>query len=163
MVTNLLAYNKRQNIREYNCGGFALGSKHWYVPQAFRARPDSYEDLDTINELFENSVKDILKDFPRLKRIKHYSDAPENVDVIGFRFAIRFPGDELSYENDDGTYEEEVEELDIDDFHFLLRRNGTWWHKPGSGLIRHYLGDPEEDWPRGYCDYNGEIAWFTYR
>ena len=131
---DVLEYNSREDIFDFNCGGFAFMNFEWYVPAAYR----NAEYFD--EKLVEDCANETLEEMPELSRVRHYSDVPNEYDVIGFR---------LGYYDDD----------QIDDLHHILRRNGVWYHKIGSAAIYEFYENPDSDW----CDgrYNSKIVWFA--
>jgi len=172
MAINIKAMNSKSNISNYNCGGFALRTHDWYCPDAWmRCRNNSFDTEQEVYNLFEDCVNDMLKDFPRLTRISHPEDYTGNETLVGFRFAI-LDSDDFA---DEDAMEEANDEYDrnegdiyyaADDFHFVTRVEGTWYHKPGSNFIEVYEGDPTDEcqeWEHYPCTYNSEIAWFVYK
>lgn len=96
------------SLRNYNCGGYALGIYVWY----------QFEDyFDTVwevgvEEMTRLCVNAILHDFPTMRVINDLHELQKNERAIAFRIC----------END---------------FHFMMRhKNGHWSHKPGRTFIR---------------------------
>lgn len=141
---SLLEYNKNTDVEGYNCGGFALGCMEWYCP-------DQYDCGQSFTEMLYDCADDIEKDFPELTRIPHYNAVPKRFDVIGFRLAWQ-----------EGTESDEYPEGEPDDFHFVLRHKGHWYHKPGWKTIRKFKGNVEAPWPKSDGNfYDSDIVWFA--
>jgi len=131
---NVLDYNSREDVYDFNCGGFALMNFEWYVPVAYR-NADCFSE-----QMVERCANETLEEMPELSRVRHYSDVPDEYDVIGFR---------VGYYSDDW----------IDDLHYILRRDGAWYHKMGSAQICEFEEDPDGEWCNGR--YNSKIVWFA--
>ena len=136
---DFLNEDKLRNIRNthkknYNCGGYALKTFSWYVPQY----TSWYIDKASI---FAEMVESILEDFPNLRRIQDPNQVNPNTEIIAFR--INYRGH---------------------DFHFLRRAvNGHWFHKRGATNYISTI-TKKEVFSDCWCDcYYGEIAWFVER
>lgn len=138
---NLLSYNSTTQIMSYNCGGFALRSFYWYCPDSYyKVR----NELDMpAYEKIESFIQDILKDHPFLVKIDSYRNVPKRFDVVGFRL---------------GFFEDDT----VDDFHFILRHKGVWYHKPGSLEIEKFdsFALNNDSWFYDELEYNSETIWF---
>lgn len=152
-MINVQEINSLTDIFDYNCGGFALHIGEWYAP----ARYD--EGQETISEMLEQCVEDIMKDFPELSRVSHYSGIPDELDVVGFRLCIgQYHIEDL---NDKGEWvkTDKIGE-EVRDFHFILRSEGNWYHKPGSTKVREVDFNIDDEWPHNEYNYNSDIVWF---
>ena len=125
---------RKRNIRNtekrvYNCGGYALESFSWYVPE-LNGDDVCRADGTTI----EDCVKAMEEDFPNLRRIQEIGELKENEYAVAFR-------------------------LSDYDFHYIKRaRNGHWYHKMGGLHYINTMKEEvvfSESWGRGY---DGEIA-----
>lgn len=132
-MINIQELNSRTRIADYNCGGFALGIPDWYCPK-------DYDEGQEAEDMLEDCVMNIQQDCPELALIDHYSDVPNALDVIGFRLAVR--------------------KGSVHDFHFILRSEGKWYHKPGVRPIGRVDFAIEKPWPHD-PNYNSEIVWFA--
>jgi hypothetical protein len=143
-----LSMNSTTDLTDYNCAGFALKTFDWENLDSFDSRPD---DIDL---MLNNCEEELLKICPKLKRIRSHTNVPSDIDVIGFRVAF----EEITIEekNDDDSYTI----IDCEDFHFILRAHGKWYHKPGSNTIKEVDFPIEEPWPHIGSPYNSEILWF---
>ena len=142
---SLLDLNQTTNLDSYNCGGFALGTFDWYCPYVWRNGQYDWA------QMFEECCEEMTDNFD-LTPIRDPSTVPVDKKVIGFRFAI----------DEDADEDADVDDVVID-FHFILREDGVWYHKPGSNRIC-ILPESEiyDPWPRPSLSYgyNTEIAWF---
>lgn len=143
-----LSMNSTTDITDYNCAGFALKTFDWENMNAFEMRPESIE------EMLEACEKEIKEMCPNLVRISSYKDVPLVIDVVGFRVA--FEEITVGEKEDDDSYTL----IDCEDFHFVLRTHGKWYHKPGSNDIKEVNFRVDEPWPHAGCEYNSEILWF---
>ena len=97
------------DMEEYNCGGFALNTRTWYHPYG---NQPTFIDMFTLIErhgktaLLKKFVQNLLSDFPNLRLLKDINDLKSFETLILFRI-----GD--------------------DDFHFVRRENGKYYHKTG--------------------------------
>ena len=144
---------------DFNCGGFALQTFDWYLPNTWFDMDDGLFTLDEIDDLLERAAMDIENDYNEfhgdsfLVQIPHYIAAPIGQEVVAFRLDVR---PNLDEEDPDDEYAQHY----IDDFHFLWRdRNGFWWDNPGGTKVKPYDDDPEDDWWNDR--YNSNIAWFA--
>lgn len=134
---DFLNENNLRNIRntdkgDYNCGGYALKTFSWYIPQ--------YTSLFSNKaSIFNEMVESILEDFPNLRRIQDPNQVSPKTEIIAFR--INYCGH---------------------DFHFLRRAaNGHWFHKRGRANYISTI-TKKEVFSDCWCDcYYGEIAWFV--
>lgn len=108
---------KRKNKRDYNCGGYALGTYDWFVPYSCSHSDEYLEDdvekfwresgynIDDYNIMAERCVNEMIYYFNgKLREIKKVSDAKADERVIAFRFGAG-------------------------DFHFMIKgRKGHQWH-----------------------------------
>lgn len=134
---DFLNQNNTRNIRntykgDYNCGGYALKTFSWYMPQ----HTSLYSNKVSI---FAEMVESILEDFPNLRRIQNPNQVSPKTEIIAFRINYR------------GR-----------DFHFLRRAaNGHWFHKRGSVNYISTI-TKKEVFSDCWCDcYYGKIAWFV--
>lgn len=142
-------------LYKFNCGGFALQTYDWYVPNTWYDMDDGSFTLDEIDDLLERAAIDIENDYNEfhkdsfLVQIPHYIAAPIGQEVVAFRLDVQ-----LNLDEDEYTLHH------IDDFHFLWRdRNGFWWDKQGGLEVKAYDDDPEDDWWNDR--YNSSIVWFA--
>lgn len=133
--------------KDYNCGGYALGTFDWYLPaessEEYFDTIDilAYEDLD---EALNMAVDNILAHFPELDlvsidNIKKDKIDYKNNEVIAFRFETK------------GTH----------DFHFMrLGANHQWYEKCGNA---NYIFNHNYQYIFGMWNqcYDGEIVFFT--
>ncbi len=153
---DLLSYNSTTNIDDYNCGGFALHCFDWYAPEHYNY------GQETIDDMLEDCANDILTDFPELTRVSHYSGVPKELDVIGFRVAVtEFPATYFCPEKNEWIENYDNMEVCGDDFHFILRHKGVWYHKPGDRPIEKCDFHPEDEWPHRTLPYDSDIVWFV--
>lgn len=144
------------NSHDVNCGSFALDYvDDWYQLYTFG---DCVEELlldEEIDNYIEEMAKEIENDFPELDRLPVlWSDKDyEGDQIIGFRVSI-IEGDEAGYSW-------------MNDFHFILRHAGEWYHKPGACPVEKLTEDPrmlirdEFVWsPMRFDPYNSRIVWF---
>ena len=152
-----LEYNSRSYRSGFNCGGFALQTLDWYMPESWVEHRDArFEEEYNVIKAFERCSFEVERDYnarydgiDKLVPIDHYSDAPVGVEVVAFRLAY----DELQDEDTGELYYE------MDDFHFAWRdAKGKWWDKPGWGDVKELGTDPEEDWNGRY---DGPITWYA--
>ena len=108
---------KRKNKRDYNCGGYALGTYDWFVPYSCsyldKYLEDDVEkfwresgyDINDYNVMAERCINEMIYYFNgKLREIKKVSDAKADERVIAFRFGAG-------------------------DFHFMIKgRKGHQWH-----------------------------------
>lgn len=120
------------HIREYNCGGYALGIYVWYQFNDFCC---TVWDIG-VEEMTRLCIDAILRDFTNARVITDLHELHKNEYAVAFRLC----------END---------------FHFIKReKNGHWTHKPGRSYIRSItkaeVFDPEA-WHLS-CDYDGPLV-----
>lgn len=125
---------------DYNCGGFALGTYSWYIPDpdgswfGFRCYDLDEEDME---EVTVRAVEKMLLDFPDLRVISTLAEIQANEYGIAFRVSS------------DG------------DFHFCKQFTGNlWYHKPGRSKIRSITEEEvlSADW---YGRYDGKLFLFA--
>lgn len=131
------------NMEEYNCGGFALGNKEWYLPYDYESW-DDYIDSDSMmhelskEDLLEVYVNHMLVEMPNLRIIGSEHELVDGEVLVLFRI-----GD--------------------DDFHFVRKnpQDGKYYHKMGW-LPEIYEMSKEEvysdDW---LCRYDSRIVMFA--
>ena len=136
------------NVREYNCGGYALNTFTWYRPhkRKYVVYGDEYEELTEkdIKETYSYCISVMLKDFPSLRVIKNIKELQKNEYAIAFRIGGLGNG--------------------VDDFHFMKRaKNGHWTHKMGQGNIERIKKEEvfAEIWQAPFGDYKGKIILFA--
>jgi len=117
----------------FNCMGYALGVERWIHPNEF----DFWGTVVLTPEKFPKLCRDLEKDYG-LVRIAYPKDAPREVEVIAFRIAPKF------------------------DFHFMVRKHGTWFEKRGitPRLHRRKKSEVEDETLKWNDRYSGEIAYF---
>ena len=140
---------KTVNVREYNCGGYALNTFTWYRPHKSKyvVYGNEYEENLTekdIEETYSYCVSVMLKDFPSLRIIKDIKELQENEYAIAFRIGGLNNG--------------------VNDFHFMKRaKNGCWTHKMGQGDIQRIKKEQvfADVWHASFGDYKGKIVLFA--
>ena len=151
-------------IRNYNCGGFALGTYSWYEPFDESERYDVYEEWDNLEQIaYEISRHDgnesfnracyfscielltrrftnhILKDFPNCRVVDELEEIHPDETIVLFR-------------------------VGVNDFHFIVSFDHKhWFHKCGWDSIEELCEDEifDYDWSNGR--YNGRIVKFAMR
>lgn len=165
--------------RGWNCGGFALQTRTWYIPhdnwkygydiwdyiteQQDFIPTDNDGDIFIANRLVHKDIDCILNDFPNLKRVS-YKDIDWSKKIIAYR---------VFYETDEDNFEDY-------DFHFKYWNTKTWSEKMGGGEIHHCNLDEDSTWfydfddfsnkdievareeNHNYHNYNSEIIYFQY-
>ena len=128
---------KREYENIYNCGGYALGTKDWFIP--YDVKNNGLKSNFNKNDLAEltNFMQDI---FTNVRLVRTPKDALRGERLIAFRLA----------END---------------FHFVKvnKRNNTFMHKMGWLRIEEM---PKEEFynTMGWgCRYNSEIKYFAIK
>lgn len=141
------------NKREYNCGGYALGTFTWYRPYP-QELSDKFFHVDTIiDQVFNGDmsafvcycVDYMLADFAgRLRMIQSEEEKQENEYVIAFRVAPN-------------------------DFHYMKKgHNNVWYEKMGSSYYINSVKATDvfaEAWHECRYDggYNSEIVLLAMR
>lgn len=153
--------NKTTKYTGYNCYGFAFGTLEWEEPNTFDHR------FENNGERIDSCVEEILTAHRDWRVIESYKGLPENVDVVGFRIGeTAEPIYAYQDVTEDGVtrkrYKDtgETEEGHAD-FHFVLRHNCKWYHKPGSWEIEEIEYNIDEVWPHHDRPYNSRITWFV--
>ena len=106
-------FENSRRKRQFNCGGFALGTYDWYRPQSWDyIYEDDYEDEEkyaqAFDEMVTNCTDDILENFSgQIRLIKREEDAKRGEVVVFFRLAD-------------------------DDFHFVLKSGNKYFQKRGG-------------------------------
>jgi hypothetical protein len=157
-MINLCELNSKTDLFDYNCGGFALNEPDWYCPY-------SYDEGQDIPTMIEECVTDILKDFPELSKVSHYSNVPDKFDVIGFRLCVADIEMHDDYDNKGNAIVIDMSKPgrmieEVRDLHFILRSEGIWYHKPGSKQVEIIDFDVDEEWPHNEWNYNTDTVWF---
>lgn len=145
-----------EHVRKGNCGSFALNVKEWYVSdrdfdntnearymlEEGRSLDEIFDYLTTIN------IEQILEDFKEEIRVLiDKDDVQDNEELIAFRLGI--------FEDED------FEGIDTD-FHFKVRRDGSWMEKCGSTEVRFCELNEDEEWSNSSGDrYNGPIVFLA--
>lgn len=145
---------------DYNCGGFATGTYSWLCPypanwedsNGSEERDDliydyndsGYSDMEIANEILDYDIdyfKDLFGDKFREATKEEILEEPDG--LIAYRIAS------------ENIYDEGGE------FHFRVRKNGSWFEKMGISEIVN-LGniDIQEPWTYNYYTYNSKIAFF---
>ena len=109
---NLLHERNIENTRKhlYNCGGYALGTYSWYCPHDEVHKGFYNPDLDeTMEEQTLAHANIILNEIQNIRMIERVEEATQDEEVIAFRLSET-----------------------INDFHFMVRKHGRWYHKQGS-------------------------------
>ena len=141
------------DLDDYNCGGFALGTFDWYVPYSWydgceevcdlradidEGYIDEYDGVTRIAELFiENMVSLGL-----CRQVNGLEDLEKDEYLVAFR---------ASY----------------NDFHYARRlSNGRWFHKMGYSEIQEItLADVLDDywWKNLGCYYTGKLFFLAVK
>jgi hypothetical protein len=125
---------RKRNVRNtekrvYNCGGYALESFSWYIPEL-----NGHRVCRADGTTVDDCVQAMMIDFPNLRRIQTLDELKENEYAVAFR-------------------------LSDYDFHYIKRaRNGHWFHKRGRSNYIDTMKEEivfSESWCNGY---DGEIA-----
>lgn len=141
-------FNKRNNRngfnterRDYNCGGFALGTFSWYIPcpdddwYGYLGEELNEEEMDWVTGL---CIDKMLADFADLRLIGNLNEVHADEYAIAFKVSS------------DG------------DFHYCRQFHGRlWYHKPG-GMMVESITEYEvlnTDWRHGR--YDGELVLFA--
>ena len=132
------------NQFEYNCGGFALDTNNWYRPYPKKyAYPGGLEELIEdmgIEMATDYMVKYMLKEFDgRLRVVQNPNEVKFGEKLVLFR---------LGYDGFDA------------DFHYIVKDNGSFWHKMGQSYIEKLLKKEvfSENW---FGFYDGPIVYFA--
>ena len=122
----------------YNCGGFAFGTRDWYMPNGWE---DRYYDFDwdpTEEEELQRYTESMLDEIFGLRLIYSEKELKPHEFLVLFR-------------------------IGPDDFHFVRKENGRYYHKRGW---YHEIEEIEEDevygpdWVDG--KYDSDIVMFAY-
>lgn len=146
-----------------NCGGYAFNVLGWYTPydnasarlhkMCELAREEMYMHEEIEDAILEMDKQFMLKDFGgALTTCENPSLVPNDKKVIAYRI-----------------YVEENSKWINNDFHFKVRINGKWYHKPGTELPEECELDSENNWPLLEDDdetilhwYDSKILYFVY-
>jgi len=127
------------DAEHYNCGGFAWGTRDWYVPSNWE---DRYFNSDWNPEDQEEErlyyIAAILRDIQNVRIINSESELKTGESLVLFRFGSG-------------------------DFHFVRKHEGRYLHK--RGWVPHIEEmDEEEVYGTDWCDgkYDSEITMFAY-
>lgn len=153
---------------DYNCGGFALETFSWYVPQEnycyysedvaeiVYAMFNKQKQMEQIYRVvLERDVNYMINEFSgRLRQLKSLKDPlrPEE-KLIAYRLSL--PDEEMI------EYEEDWEN-DID-FHFRVMDddNKKWFEKCGENYIQECDSNVLEPWKSSSCAYVGPVAFMA--
>lgn len=148
-----------QNKNDFNCGGFALGTGDWYIPEHFYEKEslsfwsqyedgwggnelsaDAYEEL--CDKLADIYVEDMIEDGVIEREVSRNTTLNEDERLIAFR---------ASY----------------DDFHFVREMSdGTWSHKMGGTMIQEFDEESlDDEYWYSDCDrgYGGHTRYLVIR
>lgn len=141
---------------EGNCGSFALNVREWYISDRdFDNTTIAYDmmvddvDLDVILDyLTFKNVEQILEDFSdEIRVLTNKEEVKDNEELIAYRIGI------FNYED--------MDYLETD-FHFKVKRNGSWMEKPGSTDVKYCDLEEFDNWSNSSGDiYNGPIVFFA--
>lgn len=153
---------------DYNCFGYACRTFAWSTPYDRNTEPThadrvsfGLEHHQSLAEIYDNILKADMNFFNKaygdnITFYEYEDDAPENCELVAYRFYVALEMDEDYYEED---YEFSKYDWDCD-FHFRVRRNGKWSEKRGSLPVRKCdLDDPWET-SDGYT-YDSKIVFFV--
>jgi len=128
------------NVRDYNCGGFALNTRDWYRPY-----PEDYLCIWELEQELgleagtEECVTHMLVEFPTLRLIGSEDEAEEDESVIFFR-------------------------IGGGDFHFVRKgADGNYYHKMGSSEEVDEMEREEVYGIEWCCRYDGPLVIFAYK
>lgn len=136
-------YNySEEELKLFNCMGYAFGVELMMNPAATLYvlewmdeiynifNTNSLEVPDEISDWVADDCEDCLCDcYPGLELIKNPESVPEDKELISFKFAVNSLTNPSDY-----------------NFHFKVRRNGTWSEKLGDEEIRECELLPDESW-----------------
>jgi hypothetical protein len=129
------------DLTEYNCGGFALNTRDWYLPYDQNQWDATWEIEEKlgVEKALEVMVNHMLKEFPNLRLINSEEDLKDSETLVLFRVS------------------------NFDDFHFVRKAsNGKYYHKMGW-CPRIDQMPKEEVYGRAWNGrYDGEIVMFGY-
>ena len=162
-----------EEMRETNCGSFALNVTEWYTPyliddrvedesyvyteeeraaMAFELLAEGWSREDVMAEITLRDFEFILKTCPWLVPIEKEEINRED-RIIAYRLSLEVPGD--------------VEDFDMDDcgdFHFRVLLDGEWWEKNGAGEVHKVLDPDNEIWEvDDWLIYDGPVMYAKFR
>ena len=146
---NVMTYEIKKNynyseeeLKLFNCMGYAFGVElmmnpattlyvlEWMDEMYNIFNTNSLEVPDEISDWVADDCEDCLCDcYPGLELIKNPESVPEDKELISFKFAVNSLTNPSDY-----------------NFHFKVRRNGTWSEKLGDEEIRECELLPDESW-----------------
>lgn len=127
-------------VGEYNCGGYALNTKTWFVPEKRMTIP-VFERYQRFGEkaTLEYYTNNMLEYFDNLRRIYHEDEAKDYETIVFFR-------------------------IGYDDYHFVRKeKDGKYYHKMGWCPEINEM-EREEVYGNDWCDerYDSDIVMFAY-
>jgi hypothetical protein len=133
--------NDCNDLMGYNCGGFALNTRDWYLPYDTNKWAGAWEIEDRLGiELaLEIITNHMLSEFPNLRLVQSEEDLKDSEVLILFRMS------------------------NFDDFHFVRKgKNGKYYHKMGWSPVIEEMSK-EEVYGDCWCNrYDGDIVLFGY-
>lgn len=138
---------------EYNCGGFALGIRAWYLPYA---KDGDYESTE-LDECYHQYWVDFYSGYG-----KRYAKACTARGRIMVDFMVNTLGYVREVRHSSEVADDEYLVLfraSGDDFHFIRRmEDGSWAHKMGSTKIRTLTRkEIEPAWHATHSNYQGKV------
>lgn len=128
------------NLRDYNCGGYALGTNDWFIPYNPR-EGNVYYKFSEYKENLDNFVKFMLEIFENVREIPNIKEAKLGERVIAFRCGYG-------------------------DFHFVKvgKTTGRFRHKMGGSFIDE-MEDIDFYDKDGWCcgRYDSEIKYLAIK
>ena len=124
----------------HNCGGYALGTKNWFIPYDERRTHINYGNGECLRNL-DNFVKFMLEIFENVRIINDIEEVEKNERVVAFRCGLS-------------------------DFHFvkISKQKRVFMHKAGSWNIERMKKEDffdEKGWANG--KYNSEIRYLAIK
>lgn len=154
------------NIKDYNCGGYALGTFNWYLPyekdESFEyksnldfmdgLRNDGYSVEEATVIVLDKNIGQMLEQFGSdLREISEEEiyNLDDDEELVVYRLSV--------------MYDEEHDDVYDMDFHFMKHYDGNWTHKIGGNEIQFYDGDVFDVWREWYYQYNSPLRFLVHR
>ena len=163
-----------EDVEFYNCGGYALNTRTWYLPYTKKGEMDNLiynfinnnstlKKKNLYRKLLKLATNTIQNEFPFLHTIKNPKVVKRDKTLIGFRVGVHYNKKLISKQRKayslSGFYDY--------DFHFILRQNGIWSHKRGGNEIEDFNEGFNSPW-LGFNShselvpfYDSKIIWFV--
>lgn len=154
------------NIKDYNCGGYALGTFNWYLPyekdESFEygsnldfmdnLRNDGYSVEEATTIILNKNVEQMLVQFGSdLREVNEEEtcNLDDDEELVVYRLSV--------------MYDEEHDDVYDMDFHFMKHYDGCWLHKNGEDEIQFYNEDIFNVWRGGYFQYNSPLRFLAHK